>query len=126
MTVRLVTDTIHILKNNQSYEIKDNALFHSDQGTQCTSGVVRNLLKEISVKHSMSRCGNCWDNAPQESFYGHMKDELHLEKCRNFNELKKEIDEYIEYYNNFRYQCELEQMSPNEYYTYLITGKKPY
>lgn len=39
---------------------------------------------------------------------------------------KKEIDEYIEYYNNFRYQWELEQMSPNEYYTYLITGKKPY
>lgn len=126
MTVRLVTDTIHILKNNQEYEIKENALFHSDQGTQYTSGAVRNILKEISIKQSMSRRGNCWDNAPQESFYGHMKDELHLEKCRNFNELKKEIDEYIEYYNNFRYQWELEQMSPNEYYTYLITGKKPY
>lgn len=126
MTVRLVTDTIHILKNNQAYEIKENALSHSDQGTQYTSGAVRNLLKELSIKQSMSRRGNCWDNAPQESFYGHMKNELHLEKCRNFNELKKEIDEYIEYYNNFRYQWELEQMSPNEYYTYLITGKKPY
>lgn len=74
----------------------------------------------------MSRRGNRRDNAPQESFYGHMKDELHLEKCRNFNELKKEIDEYIKYYNDFRYQWELEQMPPNEYYTYLTTGKKPY
>lgn len=47
MTVRLVTDTIHILKNNQAYKIKENALFHSDQGKQYTSGAVRNLLKEI-------------------------------------------------------------------------------
>ncbi|BAQ36146.1 hypothetical protein CBB2_3143 [Clostridium botulinum] len=48
----------------------------------------------------MSRKGNCWDNAPQESFFGHMKDELNLDQCETFEQLKSEIDEYIKYYNN--------------------------
>ena len=74
----------------------------------------------------MSRRGNCWDNAPQESFYGHMKDELHLERCETFVQLKEEIDAYIEYYNCFRYQWGLEQMSPNEYYHHKNTGERPY
>lgn len=126
MTTNLVTDTIHILKNNQLYKIKKDALFHSDQGTQYTSDAVKNLLKEENIAQSMSRRGNCWDNAPQESFYGHMKDELHLEQCQTFWDLKNEIDEYMEYYNNYRYQWELKQMSPNEYYAYLMTGEMPY
>ncbi len=126
MTTDLVTDTIHILKNNQLYQIKKDALFHSDQGSQYTSDAVRNLLKDENITQSMSRRGNCWDNAPQESFYGHMKDELHLEHCQTFWDLKDQIDEYMEYYNNYRYQWELKQMSPDEYYTYLLTGLMPY
>ena len=49
----------------------------------------------------MSRRGNCWDNAPQESFFGHMQDELKIKECLSFDEL--EIDDYMDYYNNYRY-----------------------
>lgn len=52
----------------------------------------------------MSRRGNCWHNAPQESFFGHMKDEIHLNKCDPFTALVAEIDEYMDYYNNDQYQ----------------------
>lgn len=74
----------------------------------------------------MSRKGNCWDNAPQESFFGHMKDELNLNQCETFEQLKYEINEYMNYYNNERYQWELMKMTPNEYYKYLTTGIMPY
>ena len=52
----------------------------------------------------MSRRGNCWDNAPQESYFGHAQDELHLKECNVFTELEVEIEDYIDYYNNDRPQ----------------------
>lgn len=52
----------------------------------------------------MSRLGNCWDNAPQESFFGHLKDEANIKECETFEDLVKEIDNYIEYHNNYRAQ----------------------
>lgn len=54
---------------------------------------------------SMSRRGNCWDNAPQESFFGHLKDHIDNRSCTSLNDLQREIDRYIRYYNNHRYQC---------------------
>jgi len=60
----------------------------------------------------MSRRGNCWDNAPQESFFGHMKDEIDLKSCINLNAVKKMIKNYITYYNNYRYQWDLKKMTP--------------
>lgn len=126
MKTTLVTNTLHILKSNQKYEVGKGALFHSDQGVQYTSFDLKEELVKQKLIQSMSRQGNCWDNAPQESFYGHMKDELRLDRCKTFSELKEEIDSYIEYYNRFRYQWDLEQMAPDEYYTYKTTGNKPY
>lgn len=75
----------------------------------------------------MSRRGNCWDNAPQESFFGHMKDEIGdtLKNIETYEEFKQTIDDYMEYYNNDRYQYNLAKLSPNEYYEYYITGKYP-
>lgn len=75
----------------------------------------------------MSRKGNCWDNAPQESFFGHMKDSIKdkLEKATTYEEVKKTIDDYIYYYNNERYQWDLAKLSPNEYYEFCTTGKYP-
>ena len=72
----------------------------------------------------MSRRGNCWDNAPQESFFGHMKDEIgeHFEDISSFEELSKIIDDYIDYYNSDRYQYELAKLSPNEYLEYYKSG----
>ena len=57
----------------------------------------------------MSRRGNCWDNAPQESFFGHMKDEIgrYTENAGSYEELKEIVDSYMVYYNNDRYQYNL-------------------
>ena len=60
------------------------------------------LRHEKGITQSMSRKGNYWDNAPMESFFGHMKDELHLENCLTFEQLEKEINDYMDYYNHSR------------------------
>ena len=75
----------------------------------------------------MSRKGNCWDNAPQESFFGRMKDHIEhrLEDCVEFLDVKVIIDDWMDYYNNERYQWELAKLSPNEYYQYITTGIYP-
>lgn len=66
----------------------------------------------------MSRRGNCWDNAPQKSFFGHMKDEIKdkIRECDEFTEVKAVIDDWIDYYNNDRYVWKLNKLSPNEFY----------
>lgn len=63
----------------------------------------------------MSRRGNCWDNAPQESFFGHMKDEIDFKNCTTFEELENLINNYIEYYNYHRYQWGLKKLAPVQY-----------
>ncbi len=68
----------------------------------------------------MSRKGNCWDNAPQESYFGHMKDKLNLDTCFTFSDVCKEIKDYIEYYNNYRYQWNLKKMTPVQYRNHLF------
>ena len=79
------------------------------------------------MRQSMSRRGNCWDNAPQESFHGHMKDHIRekLSLCTQFAEVKDIVDEYIDTYNNYRYQWDLAKLSPNEFYQFCITGVYP-
>ena len=75
----------------------------------------------------MSRRGNCWDNAPQESFFGHMKDHIlsRVKECIEFSQVKAIVDDYIDYYNNECYVWELCMLSPNEYYDFVTTGKYP-
>ncbi|WAG59537.1 IS3 family transposase [Clostridium estertheticum] len=90
-----------------------------------TSISFRQLLKDKKLRQSMSRRGNCWDNAPQESFFGHMKDEIHLERCSSILDLRFVIDDYMDYYNNDRYQWGLAKLSPNQYSTYLKNGEYP-
>ena len=62
----------------------------------------------------MSRRGNCWDNAPIKSFFGYMKDHLELKKCKDLNAVKKEMKNFMNYYNNHRYQWNLKKMTPVE------------
>ncbi|WP_441303726.1 integrase core domain-containing protein [Clostridium sp. DSM 17811] len=69
-----------------------------------TSISFRQLLKDKKLRQSMSRRGYCWDNAPQESFFEHMKDEIHLERFYSILDLKLVIDDYMDYYNNDHYQ----------------------
>ncbi len=70
----------------------------------------------------MSRKGNCLDNAPMESFFGHFKDEVDYKSCKTFEELKLKISEYMDYYNNERKQWTLKKMTPVEYRTHLLAS----
>lgn len=125
LEVDFVLETVQMLLNNTNIDLKTDVILHSDQGCHYTSISFRELLKNKGLRQSMSRRGNCWDNAPQESFFGHMKDEIHLEICNSFDALTHEIDKYIDYYNNDRYQWELAKLSPNQYAEYLKSGEYP-
>ena len=127
MVEDFVLETInHFIANHRS-EISPDALVHSDQGIhyKCTS--FRQLLKDRKLRQSMSRKANCWDNAPQESFFGHMKDEIgdKILECKTYDEVKAIIDDYMDYYNNERGQWKLAKLTPAEYYKYRLTGKYP-
>lgn len=115
-----VLNTMWDLTKQKEVSIPEDAFVHSDQGSHYTSPTFQSLLKELKLGQSMSRKGNCWDNAPQESFFGHMKDEVDFKTCSTFEELQIEIDKYIEYYNNYRYQWNLKKMSPVQYRNHLL------
>lgn len=90
-----------------------NITLHSDQGWQCQMRQYQQLLKEKGIKQSMSRKGNCLDDAIIENFFGILKSELfYLKKYNSINQLKKEIKAYILYYNNDRIKSNLNKMSP--------------
>lgn len=125
LAVDFVLETVKILIQDHGISINCETILHSDQGCHYTSISFRQLLKDRELRQSMSRRGNCWDNAPQESFFGHMKDEIHLEKCSSFSDLKVAIDDYMDYYNNDRYQWGLAKLSPNQYAQYLKDGQYP-
>jgi transposase InsO family protein len=115
----IVIKTIDELMKNVDYSIDENAFIHSDQGAHYTSPTFQNIVKSTGLGQSMSRRGNCWDNAPMESFFGHFKDEVNLENCKTFEELVEEIDDYMDYYNNYRYQWDLKKMTPAQYRSHL-------
>jgi len=125
LEVDFVLETVENLIRDHGSALKTDSVLHSDQGCHYTSISFRQLLHDKKLRQSMSRRGNCWDNAPQESFFGHMKDNLRLERCDGFESLKAEIGDYMDYYNNDRYQWELAKLSPNQYAEYLRTGDYP-
>lgn len=87
-----------------------------------TSPRYQKLLKECGLGQSMSRRGNCWDNAPQESFFGHLKDEVDYKSSKTLDELKSKINHYMVYYNNYRYQWNLKKMTPIQYRDHLLAA----
>ena len=125
LEVDFVLETVNILIEKHGISLSAETLIHSDQGCHYTSYSFIQILKDKQLRQSMSRKGNCWDNSPQESFFGHMKDEIDLSKCKTFNDVKVIIDDWIEYYNNERYQWNLAKLSPVEYYKYVKTGDYP-
>lgn len=91
-------------------------LMHSDQGWQYQMKQYQSILKQNGIKQSMSRKGNCLDNAVMENFFGTLKSELfYLNKYDSIDHLKKEINGYIKYYNNDRIKLNLNGMSPVQY-----------
>jgi len=92
-------------------------IHHSDRGSQYCSYEYRNILERFGLKASMSRKGNCFDNAPMESFWGTLKQELvHHRRYRTRREAIQDITEYIEiFYNRQRRQARLGFLSPAAY-----------
>lgn len=122
ITLDIATKTIHKLINNKKVTLHKDAFIHSDQGSHYTSPRYQKLLKKYGLNQSMSRRGNCWDNAPQESFFGHLKDEVDYKSCKTFKELKAKIKHYMVYYNNYRYQWNLKKMTPIQYRNHLLVA----
>ncbi len=120
ITLDIALDTIKKLVQNRRVMLTKDSYIHSDQGSHYTSPTFQKLLIKHKLGQSMSRRGNCWDNAPQESFYGHMKDEIDLKSCTNLKSVKKMIDNYMIYYNNYRYQWNLKKMTPVQYRNHLL------
>jgi putative transposase len=120
LTLDIATDTIDALVKQKRLKLHKDAFIHSDQGSHYTSPKYQELLKQKGLGQSMSRRGNCWDNAPQESFFGHMKDHVDHRSCPSLRELQRKIDRYIRYYNNNRYQWGLKKMTPVQYRNHLL------
>lgn len=98
-------------------------LLHSDQGWQYQMVQYQKRLKEAGLKQSMSRKGNCYDNAVIESFFGTLKAEcFYLSEYRDIKELRIAIDEYIHYYNHERIKLKLKGVSPVEYRTQALVA----
>lgn len=120
LKLNIALDTIHKLKKNKNIKLTKDAFIHSDQGAHYTSPIFQKLVKKYGIGQSMSRRGNCWDNAPQESFFGHFKDEAYIKPCETLEQLKKEIKQYMIYYNKYRYQWDLKKMTPVQYRNHLL------
>jgi len=97
-----------------------NALIHSDQGFHYTNPLFIAIVRELKMNQSMSGKGNCIDNAPIESFFGHLKDELDYQSCQSVEELHSKVTEYMRYYNYERKQWARNKMAPVEYKNHLL------
>lgn len=127
LEVDFVLKTVRQLTARHGVSLKKETIIHSDQGCHYTCVKFIQLVKSSGLRQSMFRKGNCWGNAPQESFFGHMKDELanHARSWTSFLDVQRCVDDWIDYYNNDRGQWELAKLSPNEYYNYITTGVYP-
>jgi putative transposase len=93
-----------------------NLILHADQGWQYQMKQYQYMLAQNGIRQSMSRKGNCLDNAVMENFFGHLKSELlYLRKFASMDEFKSELIEYIDYYNNKRIKSKLKGLSPVQY-----------
>ena len=127
LEVAFVLKTVSELVKEHGSTLDDTTIVHSDQGYHYTSKAFIKALQDNNFVQSMSRKGNCWDNAPQESFFGHMKDEIKYEiaMMKTFKEVNAKMNDWIDYYNNDRCQWDLVKLSPKEYYRYITTGIYP-
>jgi putative transposase len=99
----------------------DAPILHSDQGWQYQMKQYSQTLKQQDITQSMSRKGNCLDNAVMESFFGLLKSELlYLQEFESMDHFKRELEEYIHYYNHKRIKTKLKGLSPVQYRTQTL------
>ena len=98
LKVGFVLETVERLIAEHGSMLDNETIIHSDQGCHYTSYAFIQRLKDEKFVQSMSRCGKCWDNAPQESFFGHMKDEIRDEiaNCFTFDAVLDRIDDWMD------------------------------
>ena len=122
-----VLETVQILIRDHGISLSAETIIHRDQGCHYTSIKFIEIINDSNLRQSMSRRGNCWDNAPQESFFGHMKDELKdkMKSWKTFEDVKRDVDDWMDYYNNDRCVWKLAKLPPKKYYEYLKTGIYP-
>ncbi|MFT6633226.1 MAG: transposase InsO family protein [Bacteriovoracaceae bacterium] len=113
--INLTNSAIDKALKRLTVDEKRKLMIHSDQGVHFTHISYRRKLEQNGVTQSMSRRGNCIDNAPIESFFGHLKDLLDLKLCKNIEDIRKEVTKKINYYNHRRPQLGLKKMPPSEY-----------
>ena len=113
MVLEMIKGTVAIIGNNT------HAILHSDQGFHYQHKDYQKLLHDNNIIQSMSRKGNCLDNAVMENFFGQLKSELlYLQKFESVEHFLKELDEYLRYYNVDRIKEKLNGMSPVQYRTH--------
>lgn len=114
--LEFVVDTINKARNRLEFW----SIIQSDQWWHYTHPSYSKQLKELWVIQSMSRKWNCLDNAPTESFFWHLKDEIDLSNIKSFKELEIYMERYIFHYNNSRPQWLRKKMTPVEYRNHLL------
>jgi transposase InsO family protein len=118
----IVYKTLEKLKKAVLNKFHSKAILHSDQGVHYTNPLFQKKVKKLGITQSMSRRGNCWDNAPMESFFGHFKDEVEYKECKSLRELKRVVNAYMKEYNHKRYQWGLNKMTPAQYRSHLLAA----
>ncbi len=104
-TVNLVLDTIRLAMRQEKKRVAGELHLHSDQGGQYTSQEYFNLTQAYGITPSMSRRGNCYDNAMAENFFSILKTEcIYRQKIKTFQQARELIDEFIYFYNHERIQ----------------------
>ena len=113
MVLEMIKGTVAVIGNNT------HAILHSDQGFHYQHNDYQKLLQDNNIIQSMSRKGNCLDNAVMENFFGQLKSELlYLQEFDSVEHFLKELDEYLRYYNVDRIKEKLNGMSPVQYRTH--------
>jgi transposase InsO family protein len=119
-----VIETLDRLTKHPLFDENNDMIIHSDQGSHYASNDFRDYLKLYNITQSMSRRGNCWDNAPMESFFGTYKDHVDLSDCETIEAALKKIDHFLDYYNNYKPQRKLDRLPPIRYRDILIAKQK--
>jgi putative transposase len=120
LEMELVLTTLNNLKRDHRLNLKA-VLIHSDQGFHYTNPLYIDMVSDLAMMQSMSRKGACIDNAPIESFFGHLKDEVEYTTCKTFAEVHAMIETYMEYYNSGRHQWAKQKMTPIQYRDHLLS-----
>ena len=114
--LKMVMDMMHSAK--RKVKNTEGIILHSDQGWHYQHSRYQQTLKDYGITQSMSRKGNCLDNAVMENFFGIMKSELlYLQKFSDMDDFKRQLKKYIHYYNNDRIKLKLKGKSPVQYRT---------